>query len=108
MPDVAIKPASSIDESGTLRMPEIRTGKIVPTYLVTLESGKKEIYFIATKFDETNNCGKFVGFYCTEPMDKISGSYDEIVRNTEKTNYVEIQFPWSRIVSVRSLIYKHK
>jgi hypothetical protein len=108
MPDVAIRPAASIDESGTMRMPEIRTGKIVPTYLVTLEAGKKEAYFIATKFDETNNFGRFVGFYCAETMDKIVSGYDEIIKNTDKANYVEIQFPWSRIVSVRSLIYRHK
>jgi len=108
MPDLTIKPASSVDDQGVLRMPEIRTGKIVPTYLVTIEAGKKELHFIATKFDETNTCGKFVGFYCTATEEKIVSSYDEIIKSTDKTNYVEIQIPWNRILSVRSLLYKHK
>lgn len=110
MPDVTIKPATSIDDNGTLRMTEYRNvvGKIVPVYLVALQSGKTEKYFIATKFDDTPNCGKFVGIYHGGSEETIVSTYDEILRNTDKANYVEIQFPWHRILSVRSLLYKHK
>jgi|ERR1700722_6829027 len=100
MTDVAIKPAA---------LQEYRSvGKIVPTYLVSLEAGKKELSFIATKFDETNNYAKLVGFYTEETVPNIISKYDEIIKNTNKTNFVEISFPWNRVLSVRSLLYKHK
>lgn len=102
MTDIAINP------TGT---PEYRMqGRLVPTYLVTLDIGKKETYFIATKFDESSNYGKFVGFYYTGTIvvNELASKLDEIIRSTDPINFVEIIFPWTRIQSIRSLIYKHK
>jgi hypothetical protein len=100
MSDVAIRPAAPQEYR--------QVGKFTPTYLVSLEAGKKELSFIATKYDETNNCARVVGFYTEETEQDILSKYDEIVKNTEKTNFVEISFPWHRVLSVRSLLYKHK
>lgn len=103
MPDIAINPAASGDYSAGRII-----GKTTPTYLVSLEDGKKTKYFIATKYDENGNYAKCVGFYSNIAEDNIISSYEEIVKTTEKTSFTEMLFPWSRIVSVRSLVYRHK
>lgn len=86
------------------------TGKIIPTYLVVLEDGKKEVLFVATKFDAGfASFGKFVGFFVNnlKAEDIISAS-EETIKNTDNSQYVEIMFPWVRIKSIRSLIFKQK
>src|SRR5882762_1923730 len=102
--DLTIQPAAI---SSDFRV----AAKIIPTYLVTLENTAKkgEIHFLATKFDEhSNNCAKFVGFYSIEPSDKIISEYKELIKNTDKTNFVEVLVPWNRIVNIRSLVFQHK
>lgn len=100
MSDVTIQPAS---------IPNYAMGKILPVYLVLLERGKKEICFLATKYDDNYvHCGKFVGFYFEGSPEEASERYDEIVRNTDPKSFVEIMFPWNKIQSIRSLVYKHK
>jgi hypothetical protein len=114
MADVAIKPASTtIESDGTLKLPEYsgRPGKLIPAYLVSLEGPKKgtEQYFIATKYDDAFvHCAKFVGFYHGGPMEDIVSRHSEIIEATPVTNFVEIMFPWNRVLSIRSLVYRHK
>jgi hypothetical protein len=112
MTDVAIKPATSVDDSGTVKLPEFnRSGRIIPTYLVTLHTDKKGVneYFIATKFDDSFvHFGKFVGFYYGGSEDYAIERYEEIISTTQATKYVEILFPHHLIKSVRSLGYRHK
>jgi hypothetical protein len=101
MSDIAIQPSG---------IPEYRgTGKIVPCYLVSIESGKKDMQFIATKFDDNfMHCAKFVGFYTTATTDSITTKYEELIKTAETNNFIEVLIPWNRIISIRSLIYKHK
>lgn len=102
MPDLAVNPASLPDYNRTM-------GKITPIYLVSLEGGKKETYFVATKFDDSyNHCAKFIGFYCNLSIDMIVSSYEEVIKTTDGVNFVEILIPWHKINSIRSLVYKHK
>jgi hypothetical protein len=112
MSDVTIKPATSVDTDGVLRMPDYgRPGRLIPAYLVSLEGPKKgtELYFIATKYDEAYvHCGKFIGFFYNGTMDEIIAKHSDIIESTPATNFVEIMFPWLRIQSIRSLVYRHK
>lgn len=88
--------------------------KVIPSHLVILDAGKTEEYFIATKFDDQNvNWAKFVGFYLVPqkvPFDfyDIRSKHAEIISETEAGKFMEVIFPWGRIKSVRSLMYKHK
>lgn len=101
--DVIIKPIGSNVFDG--RGP----AKIVPIYLVTIESGKKETLFVATKFEDIlGPCAKFTGFFTAETSEKVIESYQSVIESTTKDKYVEIMFPWSRVVSIRSLIFKQK
>lgn len=109
MPDVTIKPATSIDESGNVKFPDYgRPGKLIPAYLVLLES-KKNNTFIATKFDnEFSVCGKFTGFFFEGDIDTVIARHSEIIEATPVTSFVEIMFPWDKIQYIRSLVYRHK
>lgn len=109
MPDVAIRPATSVDESGNVKIPDYgRPGKLIPAYLVILE-GKKGNVFIATKFDDSFTvCGKFVGFFFEGEIEQVIARHSEIIEAMPVTNFVEILFPWPRIQSIRSLVYRHK
>jgi hypothetical protein len=85
--------------------------KVIPSHLVVLldPGSKKEEYFVAVKFDDQNvNWAKFVGFYLHTPVDGLIANYNEIIRGTDVSKFIEVIFPWGRIKSVRSLIYKHK
>lgn len=83
--------------------------KIIPTYLVHLEMEKKVNRFIATKFDEhSSNCAKFIGFYCDSPSELIISEYKELIKNTDRTKFVEILVPWNRIVNITSLVFQLK
>jgi len=110
MPDLTIKPATSIDESGNVRFPDYgRPGKLIPAYLVSLQSFKLGEYFIATKFDtEFTVCGKFTGFFFEGDIDTAIAKHSEIIEATPATNFVEIMFPWDKIQYIRSLVYRHK
>jgi hypothetical protein len=99
--DTVIVPAS---------IPEYNTAKRVPTYLFTIETkgNKKDIHFIAVKYDQAVHAANVVGFFTEAEEAEIVARYDEIIRATDKASFVEMQFPWARILHIRSLLYRHK
>lgn len=102
MPDVAIQQSNLSDFN---RLPT----RLNPVYLISIEDGKKELNFIATKLDLYGDvAAKCVGFFATPTLETIVSSYEEMIRATDISNFVEMIFPWTRIKSVRSLTYKHK
>ncbi len=83
--------------------------KITPIYLATFEDPKKKLQqFLATKFDETANCAKFVGIETTETIDNINKNYRDILNTTDKMKYKEIMIPWHRIICIQNLIFRQK
>src|ERR1019366_1120623 len=80
-----------------------------PSYLIALDNGKKaSALFLATKLDEVAQFLKCVGFYTLSSEDAVVENYPTFISEKLATDFVEIQFPYSRIVSVRSLVYRHK
>jgi hypothetical protein len=82
-----------------------------PSYLIALDTGKKvgtAVYFIATKMDEGARFLKCVGFYSLSPEDAIIENYATFISERVITDYVEMQFPYEKVMSVRSLVYRHK
>jgi hypothetical protein len=100
MPDVAISPAG---------LPDSRVvNKIVPSYLVQLQFGNKRENFIAVKYEETTHGAKCVGFYVDANANEISVNYNDMVKTATVEQYIEVLFPWSRVLEARSLMYRHK
>lgn len=101
--DVVIQPSGSMDFN---KPPQ----RLLPTYLITVEDGKKDIFFIATKLEQSgfNEAVKCIGFYCSISLETVVSTYDELIKTTEASSFVEMLLPWKRIKSVRSLTYKHK
>jgi hypothetical protein len=83
--------------------------RTLPTYLITLEVTKQQKmpYFLAVKYDDSFvHCAKFVGFYC--PSDSVRTEYNERIKETDVSQFVEVQIPWNRIIDIQNLIYRHK
>lgn len=98
MSDLTINPAGIPDYK--------MSGKIVPYYLVSFDSGQK---FVATKWEMTYpSMAKFVGFYYNHELTDLYLRYDEIIRTTDPANFVEMFIPLDKISSIRSLVYRHK
>jgi len=103
--DVVIQPAKLLEN---FKLP----ARTTPTYLVIINTGKaKEVdsYFIAVKRDDnSSSSAKFVGFFSNKPEKDIRSSYDQIIKETDTAEFIEIEFPWAKICSIQSLIYRHK
>ena len=81
---------------------------LLPTYLVIVEpiAGKAPEYFVATRFDEHTTHVKCVGFFSKLPEDNIVNDTVALLEKAPKEDYIESWFPWSRIIRVRSLVYR--
>jgi hypothetical protein len=101
MADQVITPAS---------IPEYNTTKPKPCYLFVLETkgNKKDLHFVATKYDQATATANVVGFFTEAEEADIAARYDELIRTTEKAAFVEMQFPWCRILHIQSLLYRQK
>lgn len=115
MSDIAVKPASSqISVSGEIspyKLPDYKPMRLTPTFLVSFEKVKKgdPEHFIATKYDDSFvHCAKFIGFFYGGDINTVIANYGEIIDSMSATNFVEILFPWNKISSIRSLVYRHK
>jgi hypothetical protein len=82
--------------------------KTTPSYLITIERGKKELYFIATKLELGSTYIKVVGFYINQEENKIKQEYQQLIQNTDKNLYMELILPYQRILEIRNLIYRQK
>jgi hypothetical protein len=79
-----------------------------PSYLVTIEDGKKDLYFVATKYQSQPTTGKFIGFFCSKNREEIVARCDELIKAEDKQNFVDIELPWQRIKCIRNLMYRQK
>lgn len=95
--DIAITSISSVDQNVKLR-----SG---PVYLIEFDNSET---FIATKLDEFTNYVKAVGFFYSKNKKIIDKNYQEIIKNTNPEEFVEIMLPWKGICSIKNLIYKYR
>ena len=104
MSDIAILPANSPDVKAN------NAKAFVPTYLVQVKTitGKAVEYFVAVRYDASENYVKCVGFYSKEQPQNIITQYEALVQNTPKNDYIEVWFPWGEIKQVQSLVYRHR
>lgn len=85
-----------------------------PSYLLTLEEGygkAKHIQYFVTidKPELQNGFVQVKGMFMEDILEKeIILKYAEILAHSPRTLILEIFFPWHRIHSIRSLIFKAK
>ena len=78
-----------------------------PCYLVTLEDRSKKITRFIT-IDKPDFMEGFVaakGFYTDLTEEIIIKKFGEIISSTSKEQQVDIMFPSSRVLSIRSLVF---
>lgn len=86
--------------------------KTVPVYAVELTgSGSKgtKIFFIASKLEvDATTFVKCIGTYFTGTEEALSKNYNEILSAPDKSGFIEVMFPWHRVLSIKNLIFRHK
>jgi hypothetical protein len=102
--DIAIGPAG---------LPVIAPISKKPIYLLLLDSlgtkGKNLEKFIAIDKPELlNGFVQVKGFFSSESEDEITKTFSELLTSTKKELYVEMMFPWHRVWSIKSLVFKAK
>lgn len=86
-----------------------------PSYLITLEenSGKTKItkYFITLDKPEfLNGFVQVKGLFAEKEMTEevVINSFSSILTSVDKGLFLEMLFPWHKICSIRSLVFKAK
>jgi hypothetical protein len=84
-----------------------------PSYLITLEdtSGKTKTLKRFITIDKPELLSGFIqvkGLFSEEPEEDISKKFTDILTNAPKDLFLEMMFPWHKICSVRSLVFKAK
>jgi hypothetical protein len=84
-----------------------------PPYLILLKSidEKSKVLekFIST--DKPEILQGFVqvkGFFSMESEDEITKNFGGLLTSAKKELYIEVMFPWHRVGSIRSLVFKAK
>jgi hypothetical protein len=82
-----------------------------PVYLVIYEDPtvkQKYSVFIASKFEEFHITAKLIGFETTGTIANAIENYSDIIKAQDKSKYMEVSIPWSRIIKVHSLSWRPK
>lgn len=80
-----------------------------PSYLVILDEVKKGAnYFLSIKVDFEANFIKCIGFYTNATYEAIIKNYADLVKDTISDNVIEVMFPYHKIKTIQSLVYKFK
>ena len=84
-----------------------------PAYLITLEdtTGKTKSLKRFITLDKPELLNGFVqvkGLFSEESEDEISKKFNEILTSAAKDLFLEVLFPWHKICSVRSLVFRAK
>ena len=82
-------------------------------YLVTLEdtSGKTKTLKRFISLDKPELLNGFVqtkGIFSEESEDEITKKFNDLLTNAPKELYLEMLFPWHKICSIRSLVFRAK
>lgn len=104
MSDIAIVPAGLPVGAASIKK---------PAHLIVLESShgktRNQEKFIA--IDKPELLNGFVlakGFFCTESDDDITKNLTDLLTTTKKELYFEMHFPWHRVLSIKSLVFRAK
>lgn len=80
-----------------------------PSYLVILDEVKRGAnYFLTLRLDLEVNFAKCIGFYTNATYETVIKNYADLVKDTNPDNVIEAMFPYHKIKTIQSLVYKFK
>jgi hypothetical protein len=84
-----------------------------PSYLITLEAGSGknksvEKFITIEKPEQLNGFISAKGIYSDLSDDEIVKTYSDLLTNSSKELILEMMFPWHKISSIRSLMFRAK
>lgn len=103
--DIAVSTVASLPSVGSLSKK--------PSYLIILEdfNGKNRITKKFITVDKPEFLQGFIqvkGFFCDLEEEEINKKFLELLTFTSKELIYDILFPWHKICSIRSLVFKQK
>lgn len=103
--DIAVGVAAGLPVQGTLAKK--------PSYLITLEDnvGKSKTVKRFISLDKPEILNGFVqvkGIYSDLDEEEISKTFTTLLTDAPRDSILEIMFPWHKICSIRSLVFKAK
>lgn len=107
----------SLQESNALALANARNKEnktTAPLYLLRVEdpgTKKNKSYLVTKLFDDRPVLCEFVGFEATQKEVSAFSSVEEAanyVKEAESVELVNIKIPWTRVISIENITYKHK
>lgn len=98
---------------GIATIPTVGSLTKKPSYLITLEavSGKSKVvqkFITLEKPELLNGFVSAKGIYSEADEDEIVKTFSELLTNSSKDLILDMMFPWQKISSIRSLIFRAK
>lgn len=84
-----------------------------PVYLVLLEEtvGKSKVlkkFITVEKPELLNGFVQVKGIFSDSDEEEINKKFNDILTNSSKELFIEVMFPWHKICSIRSLVFRAK
>jgi len=105
----------SMQESSALALANARNKEnktTAPLFLLRVEDPKKIVNYLVTKLiDDRPVLCEFVGFEATQKEVGAFSSVEEAanyVKEAGSVRLVNIKIPWTRVISIENITYKHK
>lgn len=104
----------SMQESSALALANARNKEnktTAPLFLLRVEDPKKIVNYLVTKLIDGPVLCEFVGFEATQKEVGAFSSVEEAanyVKEAGSVRLVNIKIPWTRVISIENITYKHK
>lgn len=105
--------SNDIAISSVAGLPSVGSISKKPSYLIILEdfNGKNRIVKKFITIDKPEFLQGFIqvkGFFSELAEDEINKKFIELLTSTSKDLFYEMLFPWHKICSIKSLVFKQK
>jgi hypothetical protein len=100
MSDIIIQPINKLTINATINSK--------PIYAILFNGKSKKIFLTVDKPDLQMSYVSARGIFIEKTEEEILNNFTEILTNISKDDIVEMMFPWTKICSIRNLVFKSK
>lgn len=93
---------------GVATLPPVGHLNKKPSYLITIDGKPVKRFITIDKPELLNGFVQVKGIYCEENEDEIVQKFADILTSSSKELILEVMFPWHKIASIRSLVFRAK
>ena len=93
---------------GVATLPAVGALSKKPAHLITLEGKPAKRFISMDKPELLNGFIQVKGIYSEEKEEDIAQKFADLLTNSPKELILEVMFPWHKITSIRSLVFRAK